>query len=311
MPLYPDIGKVARQEATLLDERWIMSYAAGLKDYNERAYFDTTKDNPLGKITAHPCLYWAISWPFIWNRTNELLKEPMSAMERGRGVHYAEEVVIHAPLKADTNVRVSCMAVEASQRKNGCTLLTKFDMYNDATGELLLTQWTSNFYRGVRLKGGDVQSTVADLPPPCSLPFHEDSSKVSPLVEIDIPIAFNEAHAYTECSRIWNPIHTNKRVAMKAGLPDIILHGTATLAKATTELINNFEPNKNPKNVKRIRCGSFAASVLMPSTVKLRVFSTQKVNNELIVHWDVLNSSNRKAIRDGLVVFRVAVKGNL
>ena len=309
MPLHPDIGKVALQEAMLLDERWIMSYAAGLKDDNKRAYFDTRKENPLGKITAHPCQYWAISWPFVWNRTNELLKEPMPPSERGRGVHYTEDVLIHKPFMANTNIRVSCMAVDASQRKNGCTLLAKFDMYNDVTDELLMTHWSSYFYRGVKLKGGNVQSMVTDLPPPIPLDFHNDG--VSPLLEIDIPIAFNEAHVYTECSRIWNPIHTNKRVAAKAGLSDIILHGTATLAKATTELINAFEPDRNPKNVKRIRCGSFAASVLMPSTVKLRVFSLKKVNNELVVHWDVLNASHRHAIRNGLIVFRQVVMGNL
>ena len=76
MPLYPALDKLAYQEPMLLDVRWVMSYAAGLKDYNKNAYFNTTKDNPLGPITAHPCLYWAISWPFMWNRAKEFLKEP-------------------------------------------------------------------------------------------------------------------------------------------------------------------------------------------------------------------------------------------
>ena len=132
----PGHRRVALQEAMLLDERW-MSYAAGLKDDNKRAYFDTTKENPSGKITAHPCQYWAISWPFVWNRTNELLKEPMPPSERGRGVHYTEDVVVHTPLMANTNIRVSCMAVDASQRKNGCTLLAKFDC-------IMMPRWTLN-----------------------------------------------------------------------------------------------------------------------------------------------------------------------
>ena len=77
----------------------------GLKDYNKNAYFNTTKDNPLGPITAHPCLYWAISWPFMWNRAKEFLKEPMTPQEAGRGVHYSEDVIIHQPLKSNTNIK--------------------------------------------------------------------------------------------------------------------------------------------------------------------------------------------------------------
>jgi acyl dehydratase len=42
------------------------------------------------------------------------------------------------------------------------------------------------------------------------------------------------ALVYTECSRIWNPIHTNPAVATRAGLPRPILHGTATLAMAVS-----------------------------------------------------------------------------
>ena len=306
MPLYPALDKLAYQEPMLLDERWVMSYAAGLKDYNKNAYFNTTKDNPLGPITAHPCLYWAISWPFMWNRAKEFLKEPMTPQEAGRGVHYSEDVIIHQPLKSNTNIKMSCQAVEALQKKKGCTLLTKYDMYDSETNELLLTHWTSSYYRGVELKGGDVHTNDLqnNLPPPIVIQSEAVVSS-SPIMERSISIAFNEAHVYTECSRIWNPIHTNLKVALAAGLPDIILHGTGTFAKATTELINMFESNKNPKNVKRVVCGSFSANVLMPSTIKLRIFSVEEINDEKIVHWDVLNEEKQQAIRGGVIIFRI------
>ena len=51
-----------------------------------------------------------------------------------------------------------------------------------------------------------------------------------PRNEIRVPIGAGAAHVYTECARIWNPIHTDTAVTAKAGLPGIILHGTATLA---------------------------------------------------------------------------------
>ena len=49
-----------------------------------------------------------------------------------------------------------------------------------------------------------------------------------------MPVSATAAHVYTEGARIWNPIHTDAAVAARAGLPGIILHGTATLALAVS-----------------------------------------------------------------------------
>jgi acyl dehydratase len=42
---------------------------------------------------------------------------------------------------------------------------------------------------------------------------------------------------YTECARIFNPIHPDRAVARRAGLPRPILHGTATLALAISRVV--------------------------------------------------------------------------
>ncbi|MFC7657028.1 MaoC/PaaZ C-terminal domain-containing protein [Pseudonocardia benzenivorans] len=44
---------------------------------------------------------------------------------------------------------------------------------------------------------------------------------------------------YTECSTIWNPIHTDIRVAHASGLPDIVVHGTETMARAVTAVLDD------------------------------------------------------------------------
>jgi acyl dehydratase len=46
---------------------------------------------------------------------------------------------------------------------------------------------------------------------------------------------------YTECSRIWNPIHTDVRVARASGLPDIVVHGTETLARAVSAVLDDHD----------------------------------------------------------------------
>ena len=42
-----------------------------------------------------------------------------------------------------------------------------------------------------------------------------------------VEVPYHLGHVYTECARIWNPIHTDLAVARAAGLPGPILHGTA------------------------------------------------------------------------------------
>ena len=68
-------------------------------------------------------------------------------------------------------------------------------------------------------------------PPNDATPSHTWSTEV--------PISSTLAHVYTECARIWNPIHTDRAVARAAGLPDIILHGTATLALAISQTLRH------------------------------------------------------------------------
>ena len=88
-------------------------------------------------------------------------------------------------------------------------------------------------------------------------------------VEHRIEIDGGRAHIYTECARIWNPIHTDRAVARSAGLPDIILHGTANLAYGVSAAMASS--GVGPDEVRRIRC-RFRAMVLLPSTLTVRVW---------------------------------------
>jgi acyl dehydratase len=84
-----------------------------------------------------------------------------------------------------------------------------------------------------------------------------------------LEIPANAAHVYTECARIWNPIHTDRKAAIDAGLPDIILHGTATLAFAVSQLLGEYIADA-PQRVRRLGC-RFSGMVMLPSTLALHV----------------------------------------
>ena len=102
----------------------------------------------------------------------------------------------------------------------------------------------------------------------------------------------------TECARIFNPIHTDAAVARAAGLPEIILHGTATLALAVSRIIES-DAGKDPARIERV-AARFGAMVMMPSTVTVRVLAREGA----VVFFEVLSGEGRLAIRDGMIVLR-------
>ena len=83
---------------------------------------------------------------------------------------------------------------------------------------------------------------------------------------VDVPAGL--AHIYTECARIWNPIHTDIAVARAAGLPGIILHGTATLALAVSRVLRHT--GTDPRGVRRV-LGRFTGMVPLPSRLTVRM----------------------------------------
>jgi acyl dehydratase len=75
-------------------------------------------------------------------------------------------------------------------------------------------------------------------------------------------------HVYSECARIWNPIHTDIAVARAAGLPGPILHGTATLALAVSRVVAR-DLDGRADRVARVSA-RFTGMVTPPCTITVR-----------------------------------------
>jgi acyl dehydratase len=97
-------------------------------------------------------------------------------------------------------------------------------------------------------------------------PLAGETAALSELGTFDADLT--SAVAYTECARIWNPIHTDPRVARSSGLHGAILHGTATLARCVSILARTMFDG----DVGQIRSLSFRFSdpVALPSTVAVQ-----------------------------------------
>ena len=113
--------------------------------------------------------------------------------------------------------------------------------------------------------------------------------------QTQVPISGQLAHVYTECARIWNPIHTDIAVARKAGLPGLILHGTATLALAVSRVVAR-ELHGDPGRVRGV-AARFTGMVAMPSVVTVRGYESQRGQ----LPFDVVDAAGHPVLGRGVV----------
>ncbi len=280
------VGATTTMPVIAITARRLLAYAAGLGDPNPHYMDDAAPDG----IVAHPAFCTALEWPVALHMRQHDLG--LQEEERLRGVHAAQDSTFHRLLRVGDLVQTTGTLIQVKAIKPGAFLMTKFVTTAASTGEVLATSYSSSIYRGVPVQGGD--RVLEEVPPVPSV-----DTAPGAFTQEAIRIAPEAPHVYTECAQIWNPIHTERQVALAAGLPDIILHGTATWALAARSLINACAAG-DPTRLQRL-AGRFAAMVL-PGTM----ISVQYAPQSTTVPYTVRNAAGAPAIAEGMAL----VSGN-
>ena len=273
-----------------VDARWTMAFSAALGDTGPR-YLDTTAE-----VVAHPLFTIAPEWNVHLEGRDQLGENGLTPDERLRSVHATHDCHIHRLVRPGDRLDTRATVVLAEERRPGAYVVTRLDT-TDADGEPVCTTYQASVYRGVAVDGGDRVHAEPPPPPPAAA---ASSAGAPPLTEIPVPVPANLAHVYSECARIWNPIHTDVEVARRMGLPDVILHGSATLALAVSGVVGHAAGG-DPRSVRRLG-GMFRGMVLMPSEIRLRLLVDETTDEGRVVAWDVLNAEGQPAITRGFVV---------
>ena len=263
------VGPLAHE----IDARWLMAYAAGLGETAAR-YFDTEAPGP----AAHPLFPVCYEWPALLALRAVATSDEMAI----RSVHAMHDLVLHRPIRAGETLHTTARVTGLAHRLAG-TLLTTHNETVDDQGRPVSTTDYGSVYRGVDFEGADAGEKSArgafDIP--------------SGAARREVAVPASLAHVYSECARIWNPIHTDVAVARAAGLPGIILHGTATLGLAVTEVMHHAEVD--PRTVRRVRA-SFTGMVPLPSRLTVRVMEAGEGHAYL---FDVLGEDGAPVLSRG------------
>ena len=246
-----------------LDARWLMAYAAALAETDPRYYDTLAAGGPL----AHPLFAVCYEWP----AAVALRDETVPAALQPQSVHATHHLTIHRTPRAGDVLHTTARVIDVAPRRSGTLVVSRFDTV-DARGEPVTTTDYGSIYRGVPLAGADGATPSADATSARGSRASEADAASAPRTGAGgattwaeaVDIAANAALVYTECARIWNPIHTDVAVARRAGLSGPILHGTATLALAVSRVIAR-ELRGEPARVREIRA-RFTGMVVLPST---------------------------------------------
>ncbi len=291
------IGLASEPFEHAVDARWTMAYSAGLGDV-EPCYLDTTR---AGGVVAHPLFAICPEWPVALASRDQLRQRGLSMDEFRRAVHATHDCHVERLVRPGDvlTTRATILAIESWRA--GAFVTTVFDSH-DQHGALVARTFHGQLLREVEVMSVDKAPSAPPDPdvtaPP---PARAADDTVNVVHEELIPVAANFAHVYTECARIWNPVHTDEAVARAAGLPHFILHGSASLALAVSAVLRLHAPGE-PQRVRRIG-GQFRAMVLLPSTLRLAVGAARETAAGRVVPFDLYTADGGAAVRYGSVVF--------
>jgi len=226
-----------RRVAHEVTDRWLAAYAVAVGDLRS-PYVDL--ERPDG-IMAHPMFPSCLEWPLVEFGAPGIL---LSEATLRRGLHVQADVEYQGQIRSGHQLTTTAELYIAEQRSTATHIAIEFQTVDEG-GARLATGRTHMLYPGVKLDGH--KSPTAK-----KIQAHAPSSEELLQPIADFAVDETNAVIYSECARIWNPIHTDIRVAKAAGLQSTVLHGTETLARAVS-LITSALPG-SPTSLDTLTC---------------------------------------------------------
>lgn len=253
------IGAKLKSCETDVSRRRILAFSAGIGATFERHFNDLHADG----LVAFPTLCAMFEHALLSNGFEDGINPTNASLEEmRRGVHASQDTTFHAPIVHGLHVRANGRIVAIEPTPAGCLMKVHAELVDTRSQRQLVTSWISLLFRDT----GTIGTPGAVATPP-ELPSEAIAGEASVHV-VKLPIALTFAHVYTECANIWNPIHTERRAAKLAGLPQPILHGTAVWSLAILRIVETFCDGDGTR-VQRATV-SFRAMVLAGTEATLR-----------------------------------------
>jgi len=245
-----------------------------------RSVVDDTPTSQAVTDLIHPLFLSRISWHIVEN-FNQYLSQPIEPKLLKTLVHLSVDLEYKEALEYDKEYRVKSRLCQVTPHRKGTRLTIRFEYFQD--DRLVAVEHTTGILFGVKCNGQGRQS--GNIP---------SKSRVSekPIWARTVSIDEKLPYAYAAKAGIDAPIHTDPEFARSIGLPDIILQGTCTFAKAVSVIIN--EPAFGFEGVAGVSA-NFTGMLVAPNEIEVRVLFHS--DDRLV--FDVLDKDGQAVIKGG------------
>ena len=233
--------------------------------------------------TIHPLFYTKISWR-ITEHLNELLEIPIDPRILDTIVHQSEDITVERCLSGPCQLLVKVKIWRITPHARGTKMTLRLQYFSE--GKLMATQYTGGLFLGVRCLG---EERILGALPHTEIVAENAIWEHAFLVDNQLP------YTYAKKAEIDAPIHTNPAFAKSIGLPDIILQGTCTLARATNQVLN-AQHRGHPLKIRRISA-KFTGMVIPPASLNVRILKREKS----FIYFDVINENGDGIIKGGQI----------
>ncbi|MDQ7048300.1 MAG: MaoC/PaaZ C-terminal domain-containing protein [Enterobacterales bacterium] len=236
------------------------------------------------QLAVHPLYLTKISW-FLVKNLNQFLKRPIAPQLLKMLVHMSDRFEYFEMLEIDTKYRVESHLSLIEGHSKGVRLMVRFEYFKD--NKLIAVEHTGGLLFGVKCLGGRRELGAQPQNPryPEILIWQDF-----------LPIDKNLPFEYAKKAEIDAPIHTQPEFAKSIGLPDIILQGTCTFAKAVSLVWEKYYQRRDYSQIKCLSA-NFTGMLFVPNEIKVRL--VYQSTNKLV--FDVLDKDGNSVIKGGCI----------
>ena len=205
-------------------------------------------------------------------------------------VHGEQDMRFHRAIVPGSVLRSKAAPIGIHVKPNGTTVVVKVET-RDESGELVVTQYMTSFFRGV--SEGDSGGEEA--------PGHKLSAETksgAPVAAVTQTLDADQTYRYAEASGDNMPIHLDEEVAKSVGLPGIIIHGLCTMAFTSWGAIQTVAGG-DPSRLKRLAV-RFSRPVLPGQAITTTFWAAGEVNGNQVFGFETRNDQGEVVIKDGL-----------
>lgn len=278
------VGTTTPARTMRVEARDLANFAAGVQS-RRRAYYDDTAP---GGLCSFPTFSSRLSWHAVNDLWSALIALGCSPAVMERQVHYRTEIRNSRHFRPGEEVQVETRVARMTRHRAGTLMATEVSI-RGADGNPICEEFVEGMLRGV-------SCDAPEEPLPAKPPSAPAETGAENSLRFEVPMLL--PYQYDGCADIHFPIHSSPAYARKAGLPGIIVQGSATLALCVDRICDWMAPPDAPVTAPIIRA-QYAGYLLPGEEVILTARQNSPTASRDEIRFALKTAEGRDILREG------------